>query len=625
MKPESYDILVMVTPVIFERLKHLYHRIADNLTEGRVFLVGSSEVVRMAQEQGYGERIGTIDENEILPFDDVYACIVDQMAPVLAGRELPRGAAGWYYQQFLKYAYAKRCDSAYYMAWDGDCIPCRRISMFQKDTGTPLLDMKHEYHEEYFETMRLLVPGLEKKEERSFISEHMLFHCETVRELMDEIEANNDLQGNSFWEKIIRAIPADKIQQSAFSEFETYGNYVVTRHPSAYRLREWHSFRLAGEFFDPKEIKNRDFKWLGIDFDAISFEKGLSVKEELKGIFDKPEYQRTMTPREVLEIVQKEYVRNAYKEVWEDSPDADKANRTSGAFKGGSNPYQTASVPAAADTAVDTTIMFFDQYQRYHTAAELIRKIQNRTENRPLSGLSCLEVGANEHRDLGKELPDLEIFYTDLHLPESMKEDDHCFTADATDLKEVADNSYDFCIAMDVFEHIPRGKRRSFITELYRVCKTAVIMSFPYNAPEVVQTEHEVNDMYRDLFGQDHPWLIEHIENGLPDREKTERVLNEEGIRFTSFTHGNVEVWNRMIVLNFFIDEDAFSEVVSNVNLYYNRKVYEKDTGDVDYRVFYVMEKSPDIAGITTNPFAGKHVTNEDIAPINRALELIIT
>ena len=176
---------------------------------------------------------------------------------------------------------------------------------------------------------------------------------------------------------------------------------------------------------------------------------------------------------------------------------------------------------------------------------------------------------------------------------------------------------------MDVFEHIPQERRRSFLTELYRVCKKAVIVCFPYLAPEVAQAERDVNDMYRDLFGEDHPWLIEHIENGLPDREEVETVLEEEGIRFTSFTHGNIAVWNRMIVLNFFIDEDAFSEIVSKINLYYNRRVYEKDTGNIDYRVFYVLEKSPDLAGVIQNPFAGKQVTDEDLAPVNRALEII--
>ena len=266
---------------------------------------------------------------------------------------------------------------------------------------------------------------------------------------------------------------------------------------------------------------------------------------------------------------------------------------------------------------IDPTVMFFDQYQRYHTAAEVIRTLSGDAP------LQILEVGANEHRDLGKELPDAEIWYTDLHLPESMGGDDHCFTADATDLKDVEDNAYDFCVAMDVFEHVPQEKRKAFLTELYRVCKTAAVICFPYNAPAVVQAEREVNDMHRELFGEDHPWLVEHMANGLPDRALVDEVLSESGIRFTAFTHGSVAVWKRMLVLNYFAEEDDFSGLVTQTNLYYNRNLYARDTDNADYRVFYILEKNPERAGSAGNPFAGKHLTDADLAPIDDALNQI--
>ena len=309
----------------------------------------------------------------------------------------------------------------------------------------------------------------------------------------------------------------------------------------------------------------------------------------------------------------------------------------------------------------DPTVMFFDQYQRYHTAAEVIRALQRSpavpgtttAEGASAVGAAreqsprILEVGANEHRDLGKELPDAEIWYTDLHLPESMEGDDHCFTADATDLKDVEDNAYDFCVAMDVFEHIPKERRKAFLTELYRVCKTAAVICFPYNAPAVVQAEHEVNEMHCELFGEDHPWLIEHMENGLPDRAFVDNTLTEAGIRFTAFTHGSVAVWKRMLVLNYFAEEEEFAEVVTEANLYYNRNLYDRDcAGDgdtgrhaghaghdsgveidafqnADYRVFYILEKSPKISGRIRNPFAGRHLSDADLAPVDNALNRI--
>ncbi len=202
------------------------------------------------------------------------------------------------------------------MVWDGDTVPCRDIRMFKEGSGEPFLDLKTEYKAQYFEIMGRLIPGLKKFIAKSFISEHMLIRCEYMKELTEEIEANEQIAGSVFWEKILNAIPMEQLQDAVFSEFETYGSFVALRHSSAYRLREWHSFRLGGEFFDPQTISERDFDWLGRDFDAISFEKGHSVREDHKNLFDNPYYQEKLGPRQMLEAVQPEF-RGGYTEVWD--------------------------------------------------------------------------------------------------------------------------------------------------------------------------------------------------------------------------------------------------------------------------------------------------------------------
>jgi len=102
-----------------------------------------------------------------------------------------------------------------------------------------------------------------------------------------------------------------------FSEFETYGTFVALTNPMANRLREWHSFRLGAEFFDPNTISNEDFEWLGRDFNAISFEKNQSVREDHKDIFYNPRYRDKMSARQILETIQPEF-NGGYVEVWDD-------------------------------------------------------------------------------------------------------------------------------------------------------------------------------------------------------------------------------------------------------------------------------------------------------------------
>ena len=304
---EHFDTLIMTTPKDYERLAMLHQRIVDHIPYGRLIFVGNADVVRMVGEREKDERITAIDEETLIPFADVHACIAKKMEDVLAGRELPRGITGWHYQQFLKMAYALQCENEYYMTWDGDTIPCRTVNMFQAESGKPYFDLKHEYHEEYFHTMERLLPGMTKVIGRSFISEHMLFRKDIVRGLIRDIEANDNLSGTVFWEKVIDAIALEELQESAFSEFETYGTYVALKHNSAYMLREWTSFRLGGNFFDPETICDRDFEWLGKDFDAISFENGCEVREDHKNLFDNPEYQEKLSARQMLQVAQEAF------------------------------------------------------------------------------------------------------------------------------------------------------------------------------------------------------------------------------------------------------------------------------------------------------------------------------
>ena len=312
---QEFDTLVVITPGDFIRLKSNYKRLVRWLPKGRIIFVGSEEVGRLAGElDEFGSRLAFVNENDIIPFDEVHKVIADRMQPLLNGRELPRGITGGYYQQFLKMDYSKVCDNDYYMSWDGDTVPCRDVVMFKED-GTPFLDLKHEYNELYFTTMGRLIPGLKKFIDASFISEHMLFKCEIMKRLIARIEDNDSIDGKTFYEKIINCIPLEDIQGNGFSEFETYGSFVCLTSPMAYRLREWHSFRLAGEFFDPERITDEDYEWLGRDFDALSFEKGMTVREDHKNLFDNKEYQAKLSARRMLEIAQEEF-QDGYKEVW---------------------------------------------------------------------------------------------------------------------------------------------------------------------------------------------------------------------------------------------------------------------------------------------------------------------
>lgn len=312
----EYDVLIVVAEKDFPRVKRLYHKLLEYLHCKRLIFVGNRAVGQMAKELGYDD-IGWIDEDSILRFDEVHGLMKERLAEILNGQELPRGITGWYYQQFLKMQYARICEDDYYMVWDGDTVPCRTINMFKEGTNEPYLDLKTELKQEYFDTMERLVPGMHKVIQKSFISEHMLFRKDIMCDLIGRIESNTNFAGTKFWEKILYAISQEQMQEGVFSEFETYGTFVALNYTMEYLLREWHSFRLGGEFFDPNTISERDFIWLGRDFDAISFEKGQSVREDHRDLFDNPRYQEKLTAKQMLQAIQPEF-NGGYIEVWDE-------------------------------------------------------------------------------------------------------------------------------------------------------------------------------------------------------------------------------------------------------------------------------------------------------------------
>lgn len=311
----DFDVLIVITDKDFMRVESQYPRLLNNLPGRRVIFVGPAVLEERVLALN-NERASFLNENDILPFDEVYALMAEHMKDILKGQVMPRGVVGWYYQQFLKMSYSSICQDEYYMTWDGDTIPCAPFEMFSPETNQPYFDLKHECHEEYFVTLPILLPGMNKVISKSFISEHLLFKADYMKELIGAIEANSSIDGDVYWQKIIKAITPERITKSAFSEFETYGTFVALKHMDAYRLRSWHSFRTAGDFFDINTICDRDYAWLAKDFQAISFEKWAELRDDQRNLFDNPEYQSKLSARQMLEIAQEEF-KDGYIEVWD--------------------------------------------------------------------------------------------------------------------------------------------------------------------------------------------------------------------------------------------------------------------------------------------------------------------
>lgn len=180
--------------------------------------------------------------------------------------------SGWYIQQFLKMEYSKICQDKYYLVWDSDTIPVKKISMFDEN-DKPYFDVMEKYGEGYFLTLKKIFPELGKIYKYSFVSEHMLINTEIMRKLINSIESKTNLIGNLWYEKVINCINITYLNFTGFSEFETYGTFTYIYYNNSYVIRNWNSLRFGNRYFDPNLLNNRDIRKVSRKYDAISFEK----------------------------------------------------------------------------------------------------------------------------------------------------------------------------------------------------------------------------------------------------------------------------------------------------------------------------------------------------------------
>jgi hypothetical protein len=171
----------------------------------------------------------------------------------LRKRSASHKRAGWYYQQFLKMAACNLSEVAdHYLIWDSDTILLQPLDFFDGN-GRVLINPKTEDHRPYFNLMAKAV-GVKKQVDFSFISEHFMINTMQMKHLISSIEQRSP--GNALWaKKILDAIDNKDLQQSGFSEYETYGNFIAQNYKESFRCRPIKSTRNGAKIYG--RIPNR--------------------------------------------------------------------------------------------------------------------------------------------------------------------------------------------------------------------------------------------------------------------------------------------------------------------------------------------------------------------------------
>lgn len=261
-----YNIVIPVIYRDYSFLKKTISYVIKNLTPQKIYIITDIRFKRFLSKDILNDnKIVIVDENQILE-----GLTKESLKELFS--ELDRTKMlGWYFQQFLKMAFALSdyCDTEYYLSWDSDTIPLREIEFFSSD-GSPYFTMKVEHHDPYFIVIERLL-GFNTFNSRSYIAENMIFNKGIMTELIKKIQSNSQLKGETWYEKIVYALEPESVSPMGFSEFETYGSYCLNYHPDLYKERTLPTFR-CGSLIQGRFVSDRILEQLSFDQAIVSFE-----------------------------------------------------------------------------------------------------------------------------------------------------------------------------------------------------------------------------------------------------------------------------------------------------------------------------------------------------------------
>jgi hypothetical protein len=149
--------------------------------------------------------------------------------------------SGWILMQLIKLAAETVCRGEYILILDSDTL-LLRPQRFVK-SGRVVLNVADESHGPYYAQINRMLPGLPIAP-FSFVTHHQLMQATVLKELKAEIE-----KGGKPWHKAILDT-IDRNEQSGFSDYELYGNFMYHRHHEAVHLEHFLNVGLSPSRLD---------------------------------------------------------------------------------------------------------------------------------------------------------------------------------------------------------------------------------------------------------------------------------------------------------------------------------------------------------------------------------------
>lgn len=249
-----------------------------------------------------------------------------------------------------------------------------------------------------------------------------------------------------------------------------------------------------------------------------------------------------------------------------------------------------AQAGAAEQIKVDRRIqrVSFDLYQRYAIAASVIRGLTER------QSCSLLDVGGYSDQLwagfgslVSAFVPERKSFVVDVHREPGVTN----YAAASGMNLPFADASFELVLAQDTLEHIPGAARSGFISELLRVARSYVLLSFPFANGLNEACDSLVYRFIRVRKNVELPALKEHLQFGLPVLNEVAGWISESGLPFRIWTHGNTLVWLNMMMAKNHLWAQGTPELGEELDAVFNSHFAAGDFREPCYRAFLLIAK----------------------------------
>jgi len=234
-------------------------------------------------------------------------------------------------------------------------------------------------------------------------------------------------------------------------------------------------------------------------------------------------------------------------------------------------------------SAADLMDLPFDIFTRNSLIGKLVDSIKKNDKNT----LRILDVGGRAG-NLSDFLKDDELHILDIRTGE----ESNYVLGDVTN-SPYRDDSFDVVISSDAYEHIPKNKRLDAIAEMLRISKNFIILGAPFDSKYVREAEIKACNYFNEIAGEPHPWLKEHINNGLPSSDDLEYFLGGNGFDFLALRTNNISNWLLMQLFMFYSSKYGVpNEDMGKVYRYYNDNLLSLgDSLSPTYRMTYLIGK----------------------------------